>query len=105
MDCFHQLYWHCRYLHWLTSTPGTAPDTQNLNVTQIINIVLNFIWPIFVGGAVLVFLLAGFLFLTANGDPGKISTARSAVLVGVITVVLGVLAFSIPFIIRSTLGF
>ncbi len=85
--------------------PGPAPDTQNLSVTQFINIVLNFIWPVFVGFAVIIFLIAGFLFLTAQGDPAKISTARNAVLLGVIVVILGILSFSIPFIIRTTLGF
>ena len=86
-------------------TPGPAPNTQNLDVTQIINIVLNFIWPIFIGFAVLMFLIAGFQFLVAQGDPGKISSARTSILWGIIGVVVGVIAFSLPFIIRSTLGF
>jgi len=85
--------------------PGTAPNAQSLNVTQIINIVLNFLWPIFVGFAVIMFLVAGFYFMTAQGDPGKIANARSFVLWAIVGVVVGVLAFSIPFIIRSTLGF
>jgi len=85
--------------------PGPAPNSQNLSVTQIVNIVLNFIWPIFVGFAVIMFLVAGFLFLTAQGDPGKVGAARQAILWGIIGVVVGVIAFSIPFIIRNTLGF
>jgi len=85
--------------------PGPIPNSQNLSVTQIVNIVLNFIWPIFVGFAVIMFLVAGFLFLTAQGDPGKVGAARQAILWGIIGVVVGVIAFSIPFIIRTTLGF
>ena len=85
--------------------PGPAPDQQNISVTQIVNLVLNFIWPLFVGFAVIMFLIAGFVFLTSQGDPAKVQVARQAVLWGVVGVVIGVIAFSIPFIIRSTLGF
>lgn len=85
--------------------PGLAPDFQNLSVTQIVNIVLNFIWPLFVGFAVIMFLVAGFMFLTAQGAPEKIATARMSILWGVIGVVIGIIAFSIPFIVRNTLGF
>ncbi len=85
--------------------PGSAPSSQNLNITQIINIVLNFIWPLFVGFAVLMFIVAGFQFLTAQGDPSKVDQARMSVLWGVVGVVVGVIAFSIPFIVRNTLGF
>lgn len=85
--------------------PGLAPGAQNLSITQIVNIVLNFIWPLFVGFAVIFFLIAGFQFLTAQGAPDKIATARMSVLWAVIGVVLGIIAFSIPFIVRTTLGF
>jgi len=86
--------------------PGSAPIAQqNLSVTNIVNIVLNFLWPLFIGFAVITFLIAGFLFLTAQGDPAKVATARTAVLWGIVGVVVGVLAFSIPFIVRNTLGF
>ena len=84
--------------------PGGTPNSVNLNIVQIINIILNFMWPIFAGFAVIMFLVAGFIFLTASGDPGKVETARQAVLWGVVGVVVGLIAFSIPLIIRQTLG-
>ena len=85
--------------------PGAAPNQQNINVTQIVNLILNFIWPLFIGFAVIMFIVAGFTFLTAQGDAAKVGAARQAVLWGVVGVVVGVIAFSLPFIIRSTLGF
>ena len=84
---------------------GNTPNTvETLTVGAIINIVLNFIWPIFAGFAVLMFLLAGFLFLTSQGEEDKIDQARQAVLWGVVGVVVGLLAFSIPAIVRITVG-
>jgi hypothetical protein len=84
--------------------PGASPGSFGGSVVVIINAILNFIWPIFVGFAVIMFIVAAFLFLSANGDPGKIGTARQAVLWGIVGVVIGVLAFSIPFVVRNTLG-
>ncbi len=60
--------------------PGPAPNQLNLSITDIINRVLNFIWPIFIGFAVIMFLVAGFYFLVAQGDPRKVATARQFVL-------------------------
>jgi hypothetical protein len=84
--------------------PGPTPNTLNLTVTDIINLLLNFIWPIFIGFAVLMFLIAGFQFLLSQGDPSKIGQARQFILWGIIGVVVGLIAFSLPFIIRATLG-
>ena len=85
--------------------PGAAPNQQNITITDIINKILNFVWPLFVGFAVIMFIVAGFNFLTAQGDASKVGAARQAVLWGVVGVVVGILAVSLPFIIRSTLGF
>ncbi|OGZ69451.1 MAG: hypothetical protein A3D44_03445 [Candidatus Staskawiczbacteria bacterium RIFCSPHIGHO2_02_FULL_42_22] len=85
--------------------PGPAPSPNpGLAVVDIINKVLNFIWPIFVGFAVIMFVVAGFLFLTAAGEATKVASARQAILWGIIGVVVGILAFSIPFIVRNTLN-
>ena len=43
-------------------------------------------WPIFLGLVVIMFIWAGILFLTAQGDPGKISAARKAVIWAVLVV-------------------
>ncbi len=84
--------------------PGGTPNTVVLSVTQIVNVVLDFIWPIFAGFAVIMFIVAGFAFLTSQGDPEKVNQARQATLWGVVGVVVALVAFSIPFIVRVTLG-
>lgn len=88
----------------LAFSPGPTPNTVNLDVVTIVNVILNFIWPIFAGFAVIMFLVSGFYFLTAQGDSGKIATARQAVLWGIVGVVVGILAFSIPLIVHNTIG-
>ncbi len=85
-------------------TSGPTPGIVSLDANGIVNVVLNFIWPFFMGFAVLMFLIAGFSFLIARGDPTKVETARQAVLWGIVGVVIGLLAFSIPFIVRNTIG-
>ena len=53
--------------------------------------------------AVLCFLFAGIMFLTAQGQPEKIQMARSAFIWGVAGVVVGILAFSIIAIVSGVL--
>lgn len=84
---------------------GAAPNPNAvIGITDIVNTVLNFIWPIFVGFAVIMFVIAGFQFLVARGEAEKVQAARLSILWGVIGVVVGIVAFSIPFIIRNTLN-
>ncbi|OGZ64041.1 MAG: hypothetical protein A3A98_03800 [Candidatus Staskawiczbacteria bacterium RIFCSPLOWO2_01_FULL_40_39] len=82
-------------------TPGSSP---NLDIVTLINQVLNLIWPIFIGFAVIMFLVAGFQFLTAQGDPTKVAGARQSLIWGAVGVAVGVIAFSIPFVIRNAIG-
>ena len=62
------------------------------------------IWMFFAAFAVIAFLIAGFLFLSANGNASKVAQARDAVIWGIVGVAVGLLAFSIPFIVKSGLG-
>ena len=75
-----------------------------LNPGNIFDALFNILWPFFAGFAVIMFIVAGFLFLTAQGDPEKVNQARQATLWGVVGVIVGLIAFSIPFIVRVTLG-
>ncbi|OGZ64039.1 MAG: hypothetical protein A3A98_03790 [Candidatus Staskawiczbacteria bacterium RIFCSPLOWO2_01_FULL_40_39] len=85
--------------------PGPVPDTNpNLDVVGIFNAIFNFIWPFFIGFAVIMFIVAGFQFLTAQGEPGKVTQARNSLIWGAVGVAVGVLAFSIPFVIRNQLN-
>ncbi len=86
--------------------PGPTPMAlADLSATDVMNKILNFLWPAFMGAAVIMLLVAGFGFLISMGNPEKIAVARQSVLWIIVGIVVGVLAFSIPFIIKNTLGF
>ncbi len=76
----------------------------SFDITAVINnILLGLVWPIFGAIAILMFIFAGFLFLTANGDPTKISSAKKALMWGIIGTAVALLAEVIPFIINDLL--
>jgi len=61
------------------------------------------IWYIFAVAALAMFVVAGISFLTAQGDPGKLETAKKAFIWGVVGIVAAVLAFSIVNIVKDLL--
>ena len=80
------------------------PASLNITVPQLINILFDIFWPVVVAFVIVMFALAGFIFMTAQGDPAKIGTARAAVIWGVVGVIVILLAFSIILIARTQLG-
>jgi hypothetical protein len=86
---------------------GTAPGGYPTSVTSlgdVIHAVENATGLVFGAIAVIAFVVAGILFLTAGGAPEKIASARSAFLWGIAGVVVGIIAFSIIAIVGSMLG-
>jgi len=85
--------------------PGPLPNAApTLTVNTLVDVLFSILWPIAVAFFIVMFLLAAFQFVSAQGDPVKIGTARQFVIWGVIGVVVALLAFSIPFIVRNTIG-
>lgn len=70
----------------------------------IFDAIFYLLWPIFAAYAVIMFIIAGFQFLTARGEPAEVAKARQSVVYGMVGVAVGVLAFSIPFIVKGLLG-
>jgi hypothetical protein len=75
-----------------------------IDVSSIIDTMFTYLWVLFAALAILMFIMAGVSFLTASGDPGKIKTARTMVLWGIVGVLVGVLAFSAPLLITQLIG-
>lgn len=85
--------------------PGQTGGPALVNdPSDFINRVLNFLYPVFFGFSIVMFLVAAYMFLTAQGAPEALEKARSALIWGVVGVVLGIASISIPFIIIK-LGF
>ena len=78
--------------------PRIDPDIKGLigKITNLIGLVFGAI-------AVIAFVMAGIIFLTAQGAPDKITLAKQAVIWGVAGVVVGIVAFSVIAIVSSFL--
>lgn len=66
--------------------------------------ILRPVWQIFVGVAIIMFMVAGGLFLSAQGNPEDTKKAQKAFLWGVVGMIVGLLAFIIHNIVRGILG-
>lgn len=80
---------------------GGSPPQLNLDLTTIGTKIANAAWIVFTIIAVIMFIVAGILFLTSQGDPDKITKARSAFIWGVAGIVVGIIAFTIITIVKS----
>ncbi|MFA4820187.1 MAG: hypothetical protein WC613_04490 [Candidatus Aenigmatarchaeota archaeon] len=80
------------------------PTGQITNLCTLIQKIESIVWMGFGLIAVIAFVVAGILFLTAGGAAEKIQAARSAFLWGIAGVVVGIVAFSIIAIVGSGLG-
>jgi len=77
----------------LLALPALAFAVDNF-VTQVISKVLTMlVWPLFVGAVVIMSVWAGFLYLTAHGEPEKIKTANKAVIFIVIGIIVAILGY------------
>ena len=72
---------------------GSAP--QFSSIEEIMGSIESVIWYVFGTIVIICFVMAGILFLTANGQPEKLSQARSAFIWGIAGVIVGVIAYSI----------
>jgi len=68
-----------------------------------INNILQLVFAIGAGVALIVIILAGIQFIMSQGDPGKSAKARSAIIYAAIGLVLCALAFSIVRFVVSNL--
>ncbi len=74
------------------------------SIWSVISGLLYVIWQIFIGGAIIMFILAGFDFFTAGGEPAKLHTARMNLMWGIVGLMVALLSFSMPYIISFTIG-
>ncbi len=76
---------------------------QEITVGALIENIKWVIWVVFAVMVVISFVIAGIMFLTARGDPQKLTLARSAFIWGCVGVVVGIVAYSILSIIGNVL--
>ena len=76
----------------------------NISLGGIVDNIVGNLWVVFAGVAVVCFLVAGVMFLTAAGDASKLKTAKDAFLWGVAGVIIGILAYSMINIVGSLIS-
>ena len=84
--------------------PGIIAGNLVTVVSNVGLIVLNILWIVAVVVTVVMFVIAGIQFLTAQGEPGKLGTARQSVIWGSAGIVVIILAWSIMTVIRLQIG-
>ena len=88
----------------LAFDPSSVAQPGTTGYIPILINVINAIWIILVGLAVIMFIWSGVMYVTAAGDPERAGKAKNAAVYGVIGVVLAFLAFSVIQIVRGLLG-
>ncbi len=87
------------------AVPLIAFAAGPLNFKAIIDrLLLLVIWPIFAGASIIMIIVSGFLFVTAQGDPSKISTAKKSLLWAIVGIIVGLLSVVIPWTIFQLIG-
>lgn len=80
------------------------PAANPFAIDNFLLAILNLMWAVFATFAVISFIIAGIIFLSAQGEPGKVNQARQAVIWGVVGVGVALLSASIPGIMSLYLG-
>ena len=88
----------------LPAMVSAADPAPPATLEGLIDAIKTPIWVIFGLIALICFVYAGIIFLTAGGAPDKIERARSAVMYGVVGVAVGVIAYGIVAIVSGILG-
>ena len=73
------------------------------SITQLGVNISSIMWKIAAVVALVCFVLAGIMFMTAQGQPDKIETAKKAVIWGVVGIIVAIIAYSIINIIGNSL--
>jgi FtsH-binding integral membrane protein len=74
------------------------------DIGNILDDIVSIIWEVFAVISVIMFILAGFEFINAQGEPAKINKARQFVIWGVVGIVVAIIGFSIVQTIQTGIG-
>lgn len=83
---------------------STIPTTASTDVTDAINSVGNLVYGIFFAVAIISIILAAYNFVTAQGDPEKIKSARNYVIYALAGVLVATLAIGLTKLASSMAG-
>lgn len=76
-----------------------------VSISDLINVLLQFLLPVAIAILFLMFVYAGYMYLTSQGDPGKVKEASAIITSTIIGAFLLVVAFLVVRIIGYIFGF
>ena len=86
-------------------TPPATPPVRTLqNIVDIMDKVGKWIFAIVFALAIIFILVAAFQFLTAAGNPEKISSARNMLIYALVAVAIAAVAWGLPDLVQSLIG-
>lgn len=86
------------------AAPVSGAPTDITGIWSIIQKIMNWVMALFFLVATIFILMAGFKYLTAAGDSGKIDEAKHMLTYAIVGIAVGLLAFAIPAIVQNFLG-
>lgn len=85
--------------------PPLEPPVQNLqDIVDIMDKVGEWIFAIVLALAIIFILVSAFQFLTASGNPEKITSARQILVYALVAVAIAVVAWGLPTLLQILLG-
>lgn len=81
-----------------------TPITQPQDFVDLLGTVAAWLFTIFIALAVLFFVYAAFLYLTAAGNESRVASAKNVLIYSVVAVVIALLAGGIVPFIRGIIG-
>ena len=84
--------------------PGTLSQPIDQVVMGLLMIVQNILWMVAITFTIIMFVRAGFQYMSARGDPTMIKEAHQSVIWGSVGATVIVLAWSIIAVVRLQLG-
>ncbi len=75
----------------------------NISITEIVTNVARLVWVVATGIVIIFWIVTGVLFLSSQGDPGKLSTAKNSLFAAVAGTILVILAYSAGVVIESAI--
>lgn len=82
-----------------------GPGVKINSLSQLILNIVNAVWVVFTVIVVIMFIVAGVLFFTAQGEPQKLQQAKTAVIWGVVGVAVGIFAFTVIYLVEHVIAF
>ncbi len=84
--------------------PGQVNISNPNDLLQLFRTIINWIAAIFFLTAVVYVFWAGWTYLQAGGDPGKIEEGRNRLIYAAIAIAIGLIAWSVPTLVRNFIG-